>query len=155
METEKSHLPFSISFVHRLNRWAGAHKACPLSVDLSPCMRPGTSCEEFTWLRFKDQLGYLTDQLWDRRLLMPMAPKALKEARCCQSLRKLLFPFARAPAKCGKNGPAIHKHWGIRVQQTPKVLRVRSSFGRAGEPTIALKWGGRTNRAQNKALWTH
>ena len=36
-----------------------------------------------------------------------------------------------------------------------KFLRVRSSFGRAGKPTIALKWGGRTDRAWNKALWTH
>ena len=32
-------LPFSVFFVHRLYRWAGAHKACPLSVDLSPFMR--------------------------------------------------------------------------------------------------------------------
>ena len=74
------------------------------------------------------------------------APRVLKEARRCQSVRKLLFPFARAPAKCGQKGPSMHVHWGISVRQTPKVLRVRSSFGRAGKRTIALKWGGRTKR---------
>ena len=104
---------------------------------------------------FKDQLGYLTDQLRDRRLSTAMAPKALTEARCCQSVRKFLFPFARALAKCGKNGPSIHVHWGTCVRQMPIVLRVRSSFGRAGEPTKALKWGRRTNRTGHKALWTH
>ena len=47
METEKrSNCPFPVSFVDRLCRWTGAHKACPLSVDLSPCMR-ARSCEEF------------------------------------------------------------------------------------------------------------
>ena len=63
-------------------------------------------------------------------------PKGLKEARRCQPVRKLLFPFTRAPAKCGQNGPAMHIHWGIQVRQTPKVLRVRRSFGQAGEPAI-------------------
>ena len=77
-------------------------------------------------------------------------PKVLKEARCCQLVHKLLFPFSRASAKCGRNGPSMHAHWGIRVRRTPKVLRVCSAFGRAGEPTIALKWGGRTNRAEIK-----
>ena len=43
----------------------------------------------------------------------------------------------------------------IPVQQTAHVLRVRSSFGRAGKPTFAPKWGGRTGRARNKAPWTH
>ena len=39
MESEKhSHFPFSVSIVHWLYRWARAHKACPLSVDQSPCM---------------------------------------------------------------------------------------------------------------------
>ena len=82
-------------------------------------------------------------------------PKGLKEARRCRSVRKLLFPFARARAKCGRNGPSIHTHGGIRVRQTPKVLPLRSSFGRAGETKFALKWVGRTDRARNKALWTH
>ena len=57
-----------------------------------------------------------------------MAPKALQEARRCQSVRKLLFPLARAPAECGKNGPSIHLHGGIRVRQMPIFLRVRSSL---------------------------
>ena len=81
-------------------------------------------------------------------------PKALKEARRCRSVRKLLFPFARARAKCGRNGPSMQTHGGIRVRQTPKVLRLRSSFGRAGETKFALKWVGRTDRARNKALWS-
>ena len=40
--------------------------------------------------------------------------------------------------------------WVISVGQTPKVLRVRCSFGWAGRPTIALKWGGRTSQAELK-----
>ena len=82
-------------------------------------------------------------------------PKVLKEAGCSQSVRKLLFPFARARAKCGRNGPSMHTHGVIRLRPTPKVLRLRSSFGRAGETKFALKWVGRTDRARNKALWTH
>ena len=82
-------------------------------------------------------------------------PKGLQEARRCRSVRKLLFPFSRARAKCGRNGPSMHTHGGIRVRQTPKVLRLRSSFGRAGETKFAPKWVGRTDRARNKALWTH
>ena len=77
-------------------------------------------------------------------------------ARCSQSVRKPLFPFARTRAKCRQNGPSMQVHGGICVRVTPKVLRVRSSFGRAGEPTMALKkWVGRTDRARNKAPWTH
>ena len=48
-------------------------------------------------------------------------PRVLKEARRGQPVRKLLFPFARTPAKCGRNGPSMHVHWGISVRQTPKV----------------------------------
>ena len=74
-------------------------------------------------------------------------PKVLKGARCSQSVQKLLFCFARARAKCRRNGPSMQVHGGIRVRVTPNVLRVRSSFGRAGETKFALKWGGRTDRA--------
>ena len=98
-----------------------------------------------------DQSGYLQIS-WRSEI---DRPKVLKEARHCQPVRKLLFSFAQASAKCGRNGLSMHIQWGIRVQQTPKVLRVRSSFGRAGEPTIVHKWGGRTNRARNRASWTH
>ena len=91
-----------------------------------------------------DQWGYLTDQLWDRRLACREFWKKL------DAVRKLLFPFARAPAKCVRKGPSMHAHWGISVRQTPRVLRLRSSFGRAGKPTIALKWRGRTNQAKLK-----
>ena len=48
-------------------------------------------------------------------------PKGLKEARRCRSVRKLLFPFAGARAKCARNGPSMHTHGGIRVRQTPRV----------------------------------
>ena len=82
-------------------------------------------------------------------------PRVLKEARRCRSVRKLLFPFARAPAKCKRKGRSMRVHWGISVRQMPKVLRVCSSFGRAGKPMIALKWGGRTKPSRIKALWTH
>ena len=78
-------------------------------------------------------------------------PKVLKEARRCQSVRKLLFSFARAPAKCGRNGPS-YVHWRICFQQTPKVLRVRSSFRRTGEPTI-WRQNGRA-RYENCYAWT-
>ena len=57
-------------------------------------------------------------------------PKVLKEARRCRSVRKLLFPFAGARAKCGRNGPSLQIRGAIGVRQTPKVLRIRSSFGR-------------------------
>ena len=153
METKKPpHLPFSVFFAHRLYRWASEHTARPLFADLSPYMHIVRSVPVAS---IKDQLGYLTDQLWYRRLSTLMASKALKWARRCQSIRKLLFSLAQAQMKCGKNGLSMHAHWGICVRQTPKVLRVCSSFGRAGEPTIAFKWGGGTNRARNKALWTH
>ena len=56
-------------------------------------------------------------------------PKGLK-ARRCRSVRKLLFPFAGARAKCGRNGPSLQIRGAIGVRQTPKVLRIRSSFGR-------------------------
>ena len=72
-------------------------------------------------------------------------PRVLKKARRCRSVRKLLFPFARAPAKCVRKGRSMRVHWDISVRQTPKVLRVCSSFGWAGKPMIALKWGGKTN----------
>ena len=81
-------------------------------------------------------------------------PKALKEARRCQSVRKLLLPSARAPAKCWRSGPLMHIRWVFRVRQMSKVLRVYSWFGQAGKPTVALKWGGRTNRAELKRLRT-
>ena len=116
-------------------------------------LHAGTPCEEFTWLLSK--ISWNIWQIscdigdcrrrWHRKLWKT-------EARCCQSIRKLLIPFAQAPAKCGKNSLSIHVHWGIRVRQTRKVLQVRCSFRRAGESTIALKWGGRTDRAQN-CVW--
>ena len=33
----------------------------------------------------------------------------------------------------------MHVQWGISVRQTPNVLRVCSSFGRAGKPTTLAK----------------
>ena len=77
-------------------------------------------------------------------------PKVLKEARRCQSVRQLLFRFTPAPAKCGRYGSSVHVHWGIRLRQSPKGLRICSLFGWADEPTIALIWGRMTNRAEIK-----
>ena len=45
--------------------------------------------------------------------------------------------------RCTYTGPSVFR-------QMSEVLRICSSFGRAGKPTIALKWGGRTNRAEIK-----
>ena len=45
-----------------------------------------------------DKLGYLTDQVWYRRLSMPMAPKALKELRCAPALKVARFA---SHASCG------------------------------------------------------
>ena len=39
---------------------------------------------------------------------------------------KLLFPFAWAPAKCGRNGPSVQTRTSIRVRKMPKVLRISS-----------------------------
>ena len=158
METENCILTFyppfplstdSVSFGPRTQSLSIVHRSITLHA------HAGTSCEAFTWLRSKISWNYLTDQLWDRRLSTPIAPKALKEARRCRSVRKLLFLLARAWAKCGRNGPSMQTHGGIRVRQTPKVLQLCSSFGRAGKTKFALKWVGRTDRARNKALWTH
>ena len=112
---------------------------------------PGMSCEVWTWLRSKI-VTIMPKICWRSEI---DRQRVLKEARRCQSVRKLLFPFARAPTKC--RGEMAHldrcrcTEASARVQQRPKVLRVRGSFGRAGEPTIVRQ----KNRALNKALWTH
>ena len=63
-------------------------------------------------------------------------PKVLKEVRHCQPVQKLLFPFARAPAKCGRNGLSIHGHWGIRVRKMPKVCESPARLDRL----VNVRW---------------
>ena len=77
--------------------------------------------------------------------------KFSKKPNAANRFWQLLFPFAGVPAKCRRNGSSVQVPWGICVQQTPKVLRVRSSFRRAGEK----KFRRQTNRARNNALCTH
>ena len=59
---------------------------------------------------------------------------SLRPACCGASHNQTLADraLARAPAKCKQNGPLVQIRTCIRVRQTPTVLRVRSSFGRAG-----------------------
>ena len=68
---------------------------------------------------------------------------------------KASFPFRSSASEVQEKRPVDARTLGpmIRVRQTPKVLR---AFGRAADPTIALKWGGRTNRArnENRYAWT-
>ena len=113
-------------------------------------LHAGTSCEEFTWPRSKISwhIWQISCEIGDCR--HRWRRKLWKKLDATSRFENFSFPFAQAPVKCGKNGPSMHVHWGIRVRQPLKVLRVHSSFGRAGEPTIALKWGGRTNRARNE-----
>ena len=85
---ERPHFSFSVSFVHRLYRWAHTHKVCPLSVDLSLCIRTRRA----KLSRGFDQRSVgisdrLVVRLYSRRRLHP---RTLKKAGCCQSVRKLL-----------------------------------------------------------------
>ena len=70
---------------------------------------------------------------------------------------KASFPFRSSASEEQAKRPIEAVHWGIRVRQTPKALRVRRSFGRAGETKFALKWGGRTDQArnENRHAWTN
>ena len=77
-----------------------------------------------------NRIGYLTDPLQD---LKSFTPKFSKKPCAVSWSWEPLFPFAWAQTKCGRNGPLVQVHWGIRVRPTPKVLWVRSLFGRAGE----------------------
>ena len=62
--------------------------------------------------------------------------KVLKGARCSQSVRKLLFPFARARARCRRNGPLMQVHGGIRVQVTPKFCEPAARL----DGLVNLRW---------------
>ena len=103
---------------------------CPLPRFYFATVQVGMSCEACTCHRSKDQSGYLTDQLWD---LKSSTPKVLKEARRCESVLRALFPFFQAPAMCRRNAPSVRVCMGISFWQTPQVLQVHSSFGRAGK----------------------
>ena len=77
-------------------------------------------------------------------------PKVLKGARCSQSVSKASFPFRSSASEVPAKRPINAGTRGIRARQAPKVLRVRSSFGLAGETKFALKSVGRTDRAKIK-----
>ena len=58
----------------------------------------------------------------------------------------------------GRNGPSMQVHGGIRVRETPKVLRVRSLFGRAGETkryALSLKRSLSLPARTSECLWEH
>ena len=76
-------------------------------------------------------------------------PKVLKEARRCQSVRKLFSLSLERQRSVGEVARP-HTYMGISVfdRSMTKSVRVRSSFGQAGEPTI---WR-QNDRARNKAL---
>ena len=64
---------------------------------------------------------------------------------------KASFPFHLSASEVRKNGPSIHVHWASvfdRRQMFCKSAAQRAG-GRAGESTMALRWGGRTDRARN------
>ena len=47
------------------------------------------------------------------------APRVLKKSRRYRSVRKLLFPFARAPAKCRRKGPSMCKLASLTAEVAP------------------------------------
>ena len=63
---------------------------------------------------------------------------------------KASFPFRSSASEVREKRPIDALTMGHSCSTDVKVLRVRSSFGRAGKPTIALKRRGRTNRAEFK-----
>ena len=68
---------------------------------------PGMSYEACKWLR-----SQISRYIWQISCRSEIdRPKVLKEARCCQSIWKLLFPVARARAQCGQKGPSTQVHW--------------------------------------------
>ena len=73
----------------------------------------------------KDQLG-----IWERDQLWVWSHRKFWKKRDAASwFWEILFPFAGAPAKCRRNGQFRHILTAIRVGQTAKVLKIRSSFG--------------------------
>ena len=73
----------------------------------------------------KDQLG-----IWERDQLWVWSHRKFWKKRDGASwFWEILFPFAGAPAKCRRNGQFRHILTAIRVGQTAKVLKIRSSFG--------------------------
>ena len=69
--------------------------------------------------------AHLRDQLWDWS-----HRKFWKKLDTASRFWEFLFLFTRPAAKCKQKGRWGQIRTGIRVRQTPKVWRVRSSFGR-------------------------
>ena len=63
---------------------------------------------------------------------------------------KASFPFHSSASEVREKWLVNTCTLGIRFRQTPKVLRVRSSFGRAGEPAMAIAQMGWKNRSSPK-----
>ena len=85
-------------------------------------LHPVTSCQGAGVPSIKDQLGIWERDQWSHR-------KFWKKRDAASWFWEILFPFAGAPAKCRRNGQFRRTLTAIRVGQTAKVLKIRSSFG--------------------------
>ena len=148
METEKPSHRSILCFLCPLTLPLGLRTQGLSIVRRSITLHAGMYCEEFTWLRSKTsrdiwqiscEIGDCRCQ-WRRKLW-----KKLDAASWFESFLSLSLEHQRSAGKTartlGHPCSTGAKSW------------VRSSFGRAGEHTVALKWGGRTDRARIKALW--
>ena len=115
--------------------------------------RPGTSCETCNVASIKHQSGYLTDQLWDRRL----AHLEFWNCERSQTLpvgSKASFPFRSSASEVRAKRPIDARAPGHQCSTDAKVCRVCNSFGRAGKPTIVPQMGRKDKRAQLRWLGT-
>ena len=89
------------------------------------CLHPVTSCKACRCAFDQRSVG-----IWERDQLWVWSHRKFWKKRDGASwFWEILFPFAGAPAKCRRNGQFRHKLTAIRVGQTAKVLKIRSSFG--------------------------
>ena len=101
---------------------------------LQQTMPASASCEAFTcrWSKISREIS--CRELESR--------KFSKKWDTVSLFWELLFPFAGAPAKCRRNGPSLQIRTAIRVRQTPKVLKIRSSFVRVCRIYDGAQMGG-------------
>ena len=89
------------------------------------CLHPVTSCKACRCAFDQRSVG-----IWERDQLWVWSHRKFWKKRDGASwFWEILFPFAGAPAKCRRNGQFRHILTAIRVGQTAKVLKIRSSFG--------------------------
>ena len=87
-----------LQFLHVLGHCPSHHNCVSFAYFTLP---PGRVCEACFWLPSK--ISLINRGIWQISWGSEIdRPKVLKEARCCQLVRTVLFPFAPAPAKCGK-----------------------------------------------------